>query len=48
MAAGALESLDMTWSEYLPVYRTPPGTGIGLGFAAWEPRSPQGAKSGNP
>jgi Catalytic LigB subunit of aromatic ring-opening dioxygenase len=51
MAAGALESLDMAWSEYLPVYRTPAGTGIGLGFASWRKPStaPQSAaaKGGN-
>lgn len=35
MAAGALEGLNNVWSEYVPVYRTPAGTGIGLAFAAW-------------
>jgi Catalytic LigB subunit of aromatic ring-opening dioxygenase len=35
VAAGALEQLDQQWSEYLPVYRTPAGSGIGLGFAIW-------------
>ena len=35
LAAGALEDLSLTWSEYIPVYRTPAGTGIGLGFASW-------------
>ncbi len=35
--AGASEHLDMVWTEYLPVYRTPAGTGIGLAFAVWKP-----------
>jgi aromatic ring-opening dioxygenase catalytic subunit (LigB family) len=35
MTAGSLESLRLQWSEYVPVYRTPAGTGIGLGFAIW-------------
>lgn len=32
---GALGGLKHRWSEYLPVYRTPPGTGIGLAFGRW-------------
>jgi hypothetical protein len=35
MAGGILSKLRQTWSEYIPVYRTPAGTGIGLAFAAW-------------
>jgi len=35
--AGAVEHLDMAWSEYMPVYRTPAGTGVGMAFAAWKP-----------
>lgn len=35
MAAGALEQLKNVWTEYVPVYRTPAGSGIGLAFAAW-------------
>ncbi len=35
MGAGAWSHLPHRWSDYLPVYRTPAGTGIGLGFAAW-------------
>jgi hypothetical protein len=35
MADGALSQLSMVWSDYLPVYRTPAGTGIGLCFAVW-------------
>ena len=33
--AGACEDLPMRWDEYVPVYRTPAGTGIGLAFALW-------------
>ena len=32
-AAGAAEHLDLAWSHYVPGYRTPAGTGTGLGFA---------------
>jgi len=34
-AAGALEGVALTWSDYLPGYRTPAGTGTGIGFALW-------------
>ncbi|HYH21375.1 MAG TPA: hypothetical protein VD995_22425 [Azospirillum sp.] len=34
-AAGALEALPLRWSEYVPAYRSPAGTGTGLAFAAW-------------
>lgn len=33
--AGAIGHLRCVDDEYIPVYRTPVGTGIGLGFAAW-------------
>jgi 3-O-methylgallate 3,4-dioxygenase len=33
--AGACEHLDLRWFEYVPGYRTPAGTGTGLGFASW-------------
>jgi 3-O-methylgallate 3,4-dioxygenase len=33
---GAVEHLKMSWSEYVPGYRTPAGTGTGLSFAVWE------------
>ncbi|MDO9481437.1 MAG: hypothetical protein Q8S96_11455 [Hydrogenophaga sp.] len=33
--AGATSHLRCVYDEYIPVYRTPAGTGIGLGFAAW-------------
>ena len=32
-AAGASEHLSLAWSAYVPGYRTPAGTGTGLGFA---------------
>jgi 3-O-methylgallate 3,4-dioxygenase len=32
--AGAAEHLPMAWSEYIPGYRSPAGTGTGLCFAA--------------
>ena len=32
---GVLGELKHGWSEYIPVYRTPPGTGIGLAFGRW-------------
>ena len=34
-AAGALEHLDMELVDYVPVYRSPAGTGGGWGFALW-------------
>jgi hypothetical protein len=34
-AAGAVEHLDLAWSSYVPGYRTPAGSGTGLGFALW-------------
>ena len=33
--AGAVEDLELDWCVYEPGYRTPAGTGCGLGFAAW-------------
>lgn len=32
---GAIDGLGHRWSEYIPVYRTPAGTGIGLAFGRW-------------
>jgi hypothetical protein len=37
MLGGALGPMRNKWLEYLPVYRTPAGTGIGLAFGAWIP-----------
>ena len=35
MAAGATAHLQLEWSQYEPIRRTPAGTGIGCGFAIW-------------
>lgn len=37
MVGGIVSGMKPVWHEYIPVYRTPAGTGIGLGFAAWHP-----------
>jgi hypothetical protein len=33
--AAACRHMQLLWDEYIPVYRTPAGTGCGLGFACW-------------
>jgi hypothetical protein len=33
--AGAMESLNLNWSDYVPCYRSPAGTGTGIAFAIW-------------
>jgi hypothetical protein len=38
MAAGALGNLPVDQCDYIPVHRTPAGTGIGLAFLSWKPR----------
>lgn len=35
MVAGMSEKLANDWTEYYPAYRTPAGTGTGIGFATW-------------
>jgi hypothetical protein len=35
LAAGALQDLKVNWTEYVPLYRTAAGTGVGAGFVAW-------------
>jgi 3-O-methylgallate 3,4-dioxygenase len=35
VVASASTHLDLKWISYTPSYRTPAGTGIGLGFASW-------------
>lgn len=35
MMAGVMEDQRVNWSEYIPVYRTPAGTGIGIAFVSW-------------
>lgn len=37
LVAAASERMSNDWSEYYPGYRTPAGTGVGLGFATWRP-----------
>ena len=36
MLAGSIEHLENDWTEYYPVYRTPAGTGCGVGFGVWK------------
>ena len=33
--AGAAAGLRMQWQEYVPLYRTPAGTGCGMAFMEW-------------
>lgn len=35
MMGGTLGALRYRWSRYLPVYRTPAGSGVGLAFGIW-------------
>jgi 3-O-methylgallate 3,4-dioxygenase len=35
VVAGAAAGLHSEWQEYVPLYRTPAGTGCGMAFAAW-------------
>jgi 3-O-methylgallate 3,4-dioxygenase len=35
VVAGAACGMKMAWREYVPLYRTPAGTGCGMAFAAW-------------
>jgi Catalytic LigB subunit of aromatic ring-opening dioxygenase len=35
VAAGAAHDLNLDWVSYTPGYRTPAGSGTGLGFARW-------------
>ncbi|HYX66941.1 MAG TPA: protocatechuate 3,4-dioxygenase [Burkholderiales bacterium] len=35
VTAGAAEGLRTKWQEYVPLYRTPAGTGCGMAFAEW-------------
>jgi Catalytic LigB subunit of aromatic ring-opening dioxygenase len=35
IAAAACEGLEADWDEYVPVYRTPYGEGVGLAFMRW-------------
>jgi len=33
--AACCEDMSLAWDEYIPVYRTPSGTGCGMAFARW-------------
>jgi hypothetical protein len=35
-AAAALEELPLAWTEYQACYRSPAGSGMGMGFAVWK------------
>ena len=36
-AMAALEEVPLVWSEYQACYRSPAGSGMGMGFAVWKP-----------
>lgn len=36
LVAGAAGGRPLRWFEYVPAYRTPAGTGVGMAFAAWD------------
>lgn len=36
VAAGAMDPGSQGWFEYIPAYRSPAGTGIGLAFGLWK------------
>jgi 3-O-methylgallate 3,4-dioxygenase len=35
VVAGAAQTLTARWQEYVPLYRSPAGTGCGMAFACW-------------
>lgn len=35
LVTGVFSQSPVRWAEYIPVYRTPAGTGVGLAFARW-------------
>jgi 3-O-methylgallate 3,4-dioxygenase len=37
LVGGAIHGMAPVWDEYIPLYRTPAGTGVGAAFAAWKP-----------
>ncbi|MBN8814338.1 MAG: extradiol ring-cleavage dioxygenase [Sphingomonas sp.] len=37
VAAGAINGMQVAWEEYVPLYRTPAGTGIGAAFMSFCP-----------
>jgi Catalytic LigB subunit of aromatic ring-opening dioxygenase len=36
LGAGAVQGMTVRWEEYIPLYRTPAGTGVGAAFVSWE------------
>jgi len=36
LVAGVFRQRPLRWADYIPVYRTAAGTGVGLGFALWQ------------
>jgi hypothetical protein len=36
LVAGTIGRRPLKWSDYYPIYRTPAGTGVGVGFAVWD------------
>ena len=40
---GVAEPMEMTLVDYVPGYRSPAGTGCGMGFAYWKPACPSAA-----
>lgn len=45
LAAGAAGAAPLAWCEYVPLYRTPAGTGIGAAFAVWQLARAQGGSA---
>lgn len=37
VVGGALAGWDLDVIDYIPAYRSPAGTGVGMGFATWQP-----------
>lgn len=44
VVAGVFDGSPASWSEYVPVYRTPAGTGVGMAFAVWNGQSSKDAE----
>lgn len=45
VVGGALADWDFDVIDYVPAYRSPAGTGVGMAFATWHPRSLAGASA---
>jgi hypothetical protein len=35
LGAGAIQGMKVRWEEYIPLYRSPAGTGVGAAFVSW-------------